>query len=92
MGSVHNLLDFKANSELFKSCKWGIWGQFRTIKNNWGEITSLVDKGFVSRVGNGESIRFWEDVWIGVSPLKSCYPRLYSASIQKNWRIVDIGA
>lgn len=30
--SAHCLLDFKANSELFKECKWGVWGQFITIK------------------------------------------------------------
>lgn len=31
-------------------------------------------------VGNGEHIRFWEDVWIGQVSLQSAFPRLYRLS------------
>ena len=29
-------------------------------------------------VGNGESVRFWEDTWRGDKPLSSQYPSLYN--------------
>ena len=35
------------------------------------------DRGFF-KVGNGLSTRFWEDTWLGDSPLQSQYPSLYN--------------
>lgn len=35
-------------------------------------------------VGNGESVRFWEDRWSGDKPLKENFPRLYNLCFDKN--------
>nr|GFA57884.1 RNA-directed DNA polymerase, eukaryota, reverse transcriptase zinc-binding domain protein [Tanacetum cinerariifolium] len=53
--------------------------------SNWGIIVSsinrLKDKGVdllslcTRKLGNGVSISFWEDTWIGTSPLRSQFPR-----------------
>ncbi|GJW09363.1 RNA-directed DNA polymerase, eukaryota [Tanacetum coccineum] len=38
----------------------------------------------VKKVGNGELTSFWEDVWLGDSPLKHTYPRLYFLELNKH--------
>ena len=30
------------------------------------------------KIGNGKTMRFWEDSWLGSSPLKDQYPLLYN--------------
>jgi len=35
-------------------------------------------------VGNGKSIKFWEDRWVGAEPLKFKFPRLFSLSVKKD--------
>ncbi|RVW97057.1 putative ribonuclease H protein [Vitis vinifera] len=41
-------------------------------------------------VGDGERIRFWEDLWWGDQPLKSQYPRLFRVVTDKNIPISSI--
>jgi hypothetical protein len=41
-------------------------------------------------VGNGESTRFWEDVWLGDTPLAVQYPNLYSIASYKNVRVSSV--
>jgi hypothetical protein len=40
--------------------------------------------GFFFKVGNGTSVRFWEDVWMGHLPLSQQYPTLYNMVQHKN--------
>lgn len=89
--SVHNLLNFKAHSKMFKTCKWGIWGQFNIIQSQWSNVTSLVEERIVFKLGNGETIRFWEDTWVGNAPLRISFPRLFSMSIQQTSTVKEIG-
>lgn len=49
-----------------------------------GVGTNWFNNEMVRRVGNGESTRFWKDVWIGVRPLKEVFPRLFSLSNHKD--------
>ena len=41
------------------------------------------------KVGNGENTRFWEDVWMGDSSLKSQFSRLYALDMCKQFSIAD---
>lgn len=43
------------------------------------------------KVGNGENSLFWHDNWIGESPLKILYPRLFSISPNQNATISSMG-
>ena len=36
-------------------------------------------------------MKFWEDVWIGNSSLKSLYPRLFSLSLNQGQRVNEVG-
>lgn len=42
-------------------------------------------------MGNGLSIKFWSDVWLGSECLKDCFPRLYQVSSQKEANISQMG-
>ncbi|RVW30353.1 Transposon TX1 uncharacterized 149 kDa protein [Vitis vinifera] len=41
-------------------------------------------------VGNGERIRFWEDLWWGDQPLGTQYPRLFRVVVDKNISISSV--
>jgi hypothetical protein len=52
----------------------------------WKGLLMVKDEFFAHgsfSVGNGESVRFWEDVWLGDRPLAQQYPCLYSI-VQRN--------
>ena len=38
---------------------------------------------FVWEIGNGQSLKLWEDKWVGNEALKSKFPRLFSLSDSK---------
>lgn len=59
--SVHNLLDFKAKIDLFSQCRGGIWGHFGSIQKKWGAIAGRVKEGLINKLGEGTSLKFWED-------------------------------
>ncbi|PUZ56970.1 hypothetical protein GQ55_5G390900 [Panicum hallii var. hallii] len=44
--------------------------------------------GMVFKVNNGKSVRFWDDVWKGESPLRITFLRLYDLSNNK----LDVGS
>lgn len=46
---------------------------------------------FQCKIGNGLSIKFWEDCWLGEESLKVKFRRLFRASAQKNSVIGEIG-
>ena len=54
---------------------------------------NLLANEFVWKVKDGRSVRFWEDVWYGVSPLQKVFPRLYNiygmktASLRLIWEV-----
>jgi hypothetical protein len=41
-------------------------------------------------VGNGADTRFWEDTWLGDSPLASQYPSLYNIVHHKQAFVADV--
>jgi hypothetical protein len=44
----------------------------------------------IFKVNNGENTRFWEDVWMGNTPLKHQYPYLYRIAHHKNATIASV--
>jgi len=50
----------------------------------------------VSRSGRvetrgGDKVRFWEDVWVGRTNLKTLFPRLYNLSLNQGQRVEEVG-
>jgi hypothetical protein len=42
------------------------------------------------QIGNGESVRFWEDVWLGDTSLSQQYPSLYNIVQRKQVLVADV--
>ncbi|RVW40626.1 Transposon TX1 uncharacterized 149 kDa protein [Vitis vinifera] len=57
-----------------------------------GYCSSLSGFSLITRyvVGNGERIRFWEDLWWGDQPLGTQYPRLFRVVVDKNISISSV--
>ena len=43
------------------------------------------------KLGRGDKVRFWEDVWVGESNLKILFERLYSLSLNQEQKVEDVG-
>jgi hypothetical protein len=59
----------------------------------WKGLMGVKDD-FFSRgsftIGNGQQVRFWEDIWLGDAPLASQYPSLYNIVRRKNVLVADV--
>lgn len=45
---------------------------------------------FAREVGNGEKTRFWEDMWIGDTPLAHQFPILYNFTFSQNTTVAKV--
>ncbi|GJT21440.1 RNA-directed DNA polymerase, eukaryota, reverse transcriptase zinc-binding domain protein [Tanacetum coccineum] len=83
----------------FISAIYGVRGALDTSsyysrRSPWLDIVNKVRKLFIKgidlislikkKVGNGEATSFWNDVWLGDSPLKQTYTRLYFLELDKH--------
>ncbi|GMI86868.1 hypothetical protein like AT4G29090 [Hibiscus trionum] len=53
--------------------------------------SSLLEAYYFLHVGDGKSILFWSDKWVGDSPLKIKFPRIYALATNKTGKIEDFG-
>ena len=72
--------DNKKGKSITPSCSWKAIAQ---VSQEFFKFTRFV-------VGDGERIRFWEDLWWGDQPLGVQYPRLFRVVIDKNIPISSI--
>ena len=64
-----------------------------TFRNPWKAISNGLDsfKGLIRlRVGKGNKTRFWEDAWVGTSPLCFLFPGLYRIACDQNCLIESV--
>jgi hypothetical protein len=69
---------------------WGVSGWWRAIcrlDNGLNWFSQLA----VKKLGNGNTTRFWKDVWIEGQSLQSKFPRLYGISVQQEALVCDVG-
>ena len=43
------------------------------------------------RLGCGDKAKFWEDVWVGNTNLKTVFPRLFSISNNQEHKVAEVG-
>ncbi|PSS35185.1 Ribonuclease H protein [Actinidia chinensis var. chinensis] len=67
-----------------------VWFDILSIVNLNYEFRTLIDQGFSIKVGSGESILFWKDVWCGENFLQERFPRIYGLSNQKSAKVGDL--
>jgi len=56
-----------------------------------GEGVGWFQSQLAWRLGSGDKVKFWEDVWIGNSSLKTLYPRLFSLSLNQDLKVSEVG-
>lgn len=66
-----------------KSNMVGVWKTIATLNSHLAPFNVSLEKDITGLVGNGSSIRFWVDTWIGGSPLRETYPDLYKLKRHK---------
>ena len=89
--SVHEIKRLKASSETFRKVKDGTWSQMMSNKTDTSKIRSIIEEGMLVKVGNGTTVRFWQDRWCEAGRLMRLFPRLYAISLQKNSLISQMG-
>ena len=66
----------------------------------WRDLTSICREGGGEgwfqdevgwKIGSGDKIRFWEDMWVGNSKLKTLFPRLFSLSLNQGHKVEEVG-
>jgi hypothetical protein len=58
-------------------------------RNSWGTKNDSFQRGYFV-VGDGMRNRFWEDPWLGDTPLVSQYPNLFNIVQTKEVTVVDV--
>nr|GEY55309.1 RNA-directed DNA polymerase, eukaryota [Tanacetum cinerariifolium] len=74
--------------------KW-IWHFLTRPPDLWARVIGSIyghDEGTAlctRKLGNGESTRFWEDIWCGTNPLRLQFPRIYLLETDMNCLIAN---
>ena len=59
--SVHEIKGLKASSDAFSKVADGTWAQLMSKDIDSTRITSIIEESMLVKVGNGNSVRFWQD-------------------------------
>ncbi|GJR03016.1 reverse transcriptase domain-containing protein [Tanacetum coccineum] len=74
--SIHGVDGGLNDTSLIKS-KSGPWYRIAKLKDDLSKIGIDLPSIFKKKIGDGCSTRFWLDTWLGGSPLKDTFPRLF---------------
>ncbi|GJX51872.1 RNA-directed DNA polymerase, eukaryota, reverse transcriptase zinc-binding domain protein [Tanacetum coccineum] len=80
---IHGLHGGISDPSSYSSClsPWsGILSSVKSLKKKGIDLLFLCSR----KLGNGDSIRFWDDVWCGSQPLKVQFPRVYMLDNDKS--------
>jgi hypothetical protein len=59
---------------------------WKFIRQGWDHLFPFLS----FKVGNGERVRFWYDVWCGDGPLKVVFPGLFSIAGDRNASVANL--
>ncbi|GKU94756.1 hypothetical protein SLEP1_g8202 [Rubroshorea leprosula] len=69
--------------------KW--WRDVCKIDQGEGIMNNWVSLGFEAKLGDGGTLKFWSDVWVGGSALSIKFPHLFLLTTDQNATIKDMG-
>lgn len=61
----------------------------------WREQSVVVSEfinGLACKVGGGDCVRFWEDIWIGDMSLQIRFPRVFALCLNKEVAVAEVGS
>lgn len=82
----------KPNTQVWdskNSSSW--WRDLCAIDSNSVVVQHWLSNEVRRKVGNGDSILVWHDVWFGVKSLKEEFPRLFSLPLDKDSSVAKMG-
>jgi len=94
-GRWKDILVMKYGSELqhsqtpVKLQSWWWRDLLKVCREGGGDGWFLNEIGW--KLGRGDKVKFWEDVWVGNSNLKTMFPRLFSLSLNKGHKVEKVG-
>ena len=80
---------FEKDGKSRKSSLW--WKDLKEVWDSEGWGRNFEDR-VEWKVGNGNDIYFWEDMWLGSDALKKVFPRLFSLCLVKDAKVVELGS
>lgn len=72
-----------APSEVRTSYGFGVW---KGIRKGWDQFRRYISFD----IGNGETVRFWDDKWCGDIELRRALPGLYNIAINKEEKVSSV--
>lgn len=60
-----------------------IWTQVLVVSYSNPRLHNFFLENVELRIGDGNKVKFWQDIWLETSSLKSQFPRLYQLSLNK---------
>nr|GEX17593.1 RNA-directed DNA polymerase, eukaryota, reverse transcriptase zinc-binding domain protein [Tanacetum cinerariifolium] len=69
--------------------KSGAWFQIAKLNQDLTSYGIDLNTLFRLKIGNGESTSFWNNVWVGNSPLCNAFPRLFRLELHPLCRVCD---
>ena len=86
--SKYGLDPYTGHTPMKYQCWW--WRDLMKVCKEGGGVGWFQEQvGW--KIGSGEKVRFWEDVWVGCSNLKSLFPRLFSLSLIQGQKVEEVG-
>ena len=73
---------------MFRYRTGSLWGESLEVLRPWEHFSPFLS----FKVGNGERMRFWHDVWCGDLPLKVVYPGLFSIAGERDASVAALMA
>ena len=80
--------DWIRNAKKGKGSVW--WRDLRRVCQ-LDEEGGWVRNGLRRKMGDGREIKFWEECWVGQTPLKISHNRIFLVSAQQGKPICDMG-
>ncbi|CAM8878686.1 unnamed protein product [Rhodiola kirilowii] len=67
------------------------WKDILGVVKGSSEVGLAFREGLNFKLGNGNTLRFWDDIWLGDRPLKVSYKKLWSLATNKKAKVKEMG-
>ncbi|GKV49670.1 hypothetical protein SLEP1_g56408 [Rubroshorea leprosula] len=84
-GSTCNFIHNTTSSRLSS-----FWKDILSIDRVCDRTVMSFSNGFTHQLGDGSKTSFWKDIWLGSSPLKLEFPRLFNLTLDKESTVANL--
>ncbi|KAF5771882.1 hypothetical protein HanRHA438_Chr13g0581371 [Helianthus annuus] len=83
---VKAIHDSDSNDKMIPVKKYlpGTWKDIGEVDKILGKMGVQIREKFTVKIGNGDHVSFWKDIWVMDQPLKDRFPRLFHLAANKS--------